>query len=347
MIGKIKRKITSKISNMLRSAVRRELEDILPIISQLIEFQNSAKEDRQSFYDHTKNPLGNIGFYESLKNRLLSAGVPVEPVDIDIHDFERWLNDFLEVKRHYEKMGDVFIEKCLEHYLTYRYLNISEGDIYIDVASAGSPWAEVLNSRTEIRNQRTAIRGRKTEDGRRKSERDQVWVKAYRLDLSYPKGIKGIDIGADAGDTKLPDAFASVLSLQCAYECFMGDADVAFLKEAGRILNDQGRYGIVPLYLEDQYFVCTSPYCNQTEVIIEPEARKVWRDDEYKAPFSRHYSPESFFTRIYSRIPNDMSGKVLYFKNLEEIMKHYPEQRLYCFFMFLCEKELGNENSNS
>lgn len=62
MIGKIRREISSYISKILRSAVRNEIENALPIIPQLIEFQNSAKEDRQSFYDHTKDPLGSIGF---------------------------------------------------------------------------------------------------------------------------------------------------------------------------------------------------------------------------------------------------------------------------------------------
>ena len=86
MIGRIKTKMISKISNIIRSAVRSEIENALPIIPQLIEFQNSAKEDRQSFYDHTKDPRGSIGFYEDLKDRLLSAGVSVESVDIDIPD---------------------------------------------------------------------------------------------------------------------------------------------------------------------------------------------------------------------------------------------------------------------
>ena len=117
-----------------------------------------------------------------------------------------------------------------------------------------------------------------------------------------------------------------------------GMADILFIKEAGRISNENGRYGIVPLYLADIHFVSTSPYCNQSEVIIEPEAMKVWRDDKYKVPFSRHYSPESFAERIYSRIPDGMSGKVLYFKNLDEVMRRYHGQKIYCFFMFLCEK---------
>ena len=310
MIGRVKRKITSKISNMLRSAVRSEIENALPIIPQLIEFQNSPKECRQSYYQ--KDPLADLDYYQKLKDRLLSLNIRVEEATIDISDFEDWLKKFPAIKKVYQGMGNAVIEKCLEHYLTYKTLKISKDDIYIDIAAAGSPWAEILNV--------------------------QGGVKSYRLDLSYPDGIKGINIGADAGNTKLPDGFASVLSLQCAYECLMGDADILFIKEANRILNKNGRYGIIPLYLKDTYINITSPYCDQREIIIDPEAKKVWRDDKWKVPFSRNYSPESFKKRIYSRIPDDMFGKILYFKNLDDVMKNYPGQRIYCFFMFLCEK---------
>jgi len=41
----------------------------------------------------------------------------------------------------------------------------------------------------------------------------------------------------------LPDGFASVLSLQCAYECFMGDADIRFVEEAGRFWIKNGGMG--------------------------------------------------------------------------------------------------------
>jgi hypothetical protein len=316
MIARVKKEIMSRITNILKPMVRDEIENLLPIMPQLIEFKNSAKEDKQSFYDHSKYTLGSIGFYEGLKDRLIRAGIPVVPVEVDLQDFERWLTDFPDIRKHYANMGNVFIEKCLEHYLTFTHLNITSGNVYVDIASSGSPWARTLCKRRGVR--------------------------AYRLDLSFPKGIKGIDIGADASHTKLPDGFASILSLQCAYECFMGDADILFLGEASRILDRKGRYGIVPLYLSDVHFVSTSPYCNQAEVIVEPEARKVWRDDEYKEPFSRHYSPESFAVRIYSSIPADMEGKILYFKNLPDIMQHYKGQKTYCFFMFLCEKKEGS-----
>ena len=311
MIGKIKRDILSNISKILRSAVRSEIENALPIIPQLIEFQNSPKENRSNYYDHTKNPAENIQYYEGLKARLIKTGVSVKEADVDIVDFELWLNNFPKLKKHYEECGDVFIEKCLEHYLAYRHLRISKNDVYFDIGGSGSPWAEIMN-----------LKG----------------IKSYRLDLSFPHGVNGINIGADAGNTKLPDGFASVLSLQCAYECFIGDADISFIREASRILNEKGRYGIIPLYLEDNYFVSSSPYCDQSKVKIEPEAKIVWRDDSYKVPFSRTYSPESFYKRIYSHIREDMMGKILYFRNIDEVMKHYPGQRVYCFFGFLCKR---------
>ena len=297
--------------NLVRSETQRAIEDMLPLMPQLIEFHNSPKELRQSYYDHTKDPLGNRDYYARLKDKLLATSVPVEEVDIDISDFEHWLGDFPKLKEYYQPMGNAFIEKCLEHYLAFRHLQVTEDDVYIDIAAAGSPWANILNSRG---------------------------IRAYRLDLSYPEGVHGVDIGADAGNTKLADGFCSVMSAHCAYECFMGDADVRFVGEAARILSDKGRYAIIPLYLDDTYFVATSAYSEQKGVIIESEAKKVWRDDGYKVPFSRHYSPEAFQKRIYSGIPGNMTGKVLYFRNLTDVMERYQGQLIYCFFMFYCER---------
>jgi len=304
-----KKKVRGRLSKFVRTEVQKTMADMFP---QLIEFQNSPNEKRQSYHDHTRDPLGNSALYSSLKDRLLEAGIPVTEIDIDVSDFERWMNDFPEVTKYYQETGDVFIEKCLEHHLAAKHLNISNGDVYIDIAASGSPWADILNKRG---------------------------IKSYSLDLAHKNGMHGIKIGADAGDTRLPEAFATVLSSQCAYECFMGEADIRFVREADRILKKGGRYGILPLYLDDTYFVAISPYCNQENIVVESEARRVWRDDEHNTAFSRHYSPESFRNRIFSAVPETMTGKVLYFRNLTEVMKRYPGQRIYCFFMFYCEKK--------
>jgi hypothetical protein len=73
----------------------------------------SPMENRQPFQDHTKDPLGNITMYSSLKDRLAASGVPVEEIDIDIYGFERWLDEFPAINTYYQKLNDVYIVKCL------------------------------------------------------------------------------------------------------------------------------------------------------------------------------------------------------------------------------------------
>lgn len=94
LMGKIKGRVRNRISKVVWTEVRKEMEEFLPIISQLIDFQNSRKKNWQSYHDHTKDLLGNISYYKGLKDRLLMAGIPVEEVEIDISDFEYWLNKF-------------------------------------------------------------------------------------------------------------------------------------------------------------------------------------------------------------------------------------------------------------
>ena len=281
------------------------------ILKQIEAFKNSPTEERQSHMERSQNPSANLKYFSELKDRLRAVNIPVREGKIDREDFDRWRRSVPGIVSFYRPGGDVFIEKCLEHYLVHKYLNLSPGDIYLDVAAAESPWAELLN---------------------------QNRIRSYRLDMNYRKGMHGIDIGADAADTGLPNNFCTALSLQCAFECFMGDADVGFIKEASRLLAPGGKFAITPLYLEAEYFITTSPLIDQDEVIIDPGAKRVWRNDLYVERFSRMYSPEIFKERIYNRIPLDIRAEVLYFTNLEEILNYYQGQRIYCFFMLLARK---------
>ena len=113
---------------------------------------------------------------------------------------------------------------CFFAFALLRNINMNP----LDIAAAGSLWADIL-----------AARG----------------IRAYRLDRSYPQGIEGRNIGGDAGDTGLPDSFARGLSLQCSFECFEGEGDISFVKEAARILSPDSRLSIVPLYIDVMHFV--------------------------------------------------------------------------------------------
>jgi len=275
------------------------------------DYLESDPVHRQRHYDRTREPSANLAYYRDLRDRLVSAGIPVVDASVDLDDFEDWLDRYAVLGRFYRRFGEMRIEKCLEHYIVARELRLRRGDTYVDVASAGSPWARVLRYRG---------------------------VEAYRLDLIYRQGIHGINIGGDATATDLPAGFASAVSIQCAFELFFGETDRKFLAETARILAPGGRAVITPLYLDDAHFVLHSPHALPPPGSEEPGAVRIWRDDEFRAPYSRHYSPEAFAERIASQLPPGLSGRVAYASNLGEVMAAFPGQRIYSFFTFVLEK---------
>jgi hypothetical protein len=291
------------LRRFVTSVLYDEVDHLAPIIHQVYARQHSTEPQRQSYYERTRD-------IPALKQRFIASGVPVQDASVDIAEFEQWLQDFDEINQKYRTWRDVYIEKCLEHYLAFLWTGLTPDDVYIDIAASGSNWVDVLNSRG---------------------------YQAYRLDISYAPGIQGCNIGADAGNTGLPDGFATALSLQCAYETFQGDADVRFIHEAKRILNENGRFAILPLYTDDTYCIISSPYANLTNVPLDSGAIRVWREDRHKEPFSRHYSPEAFASRIYSQL-DGLQGTLIHFTNLDELETRYPGQRVYCHFMFYCKK---------
>jgi hypothetical protein len=266
---------------------------------------------RQRRYDRTQAPSEHLDYYRDLRDRLESAGVQVVDAPIDPGEFGAWLDRYAVLDRFYRRFGDIWIEKCLEHYIVARELGLRRGDTYLDVASAGSPWARVLRTQG---------------------------VEAYRLDLIYRSGIRGINIGANATATNLPAGFARAVSIQCAFELFFGQTDRLFLEETARILAPGGRAAITPLYLDDTHFVLHSPDALPPPGSGELGAVRIWRDDNVPAPYSRHYSPETFADRIASQLPQGLSGSVAYASNLGEVMAAYPDQRIYPFFTFVLKK---------
>jgi hypothetical protein len=307
MISRVKEYAKSRLRRAILSLLQDDLRSMVTsavaIADQVHAYRVSTKQERQSYYEGTRGtPL-------SLKDRFIAAHIPVQTERIDLADFEEWLRDFEELDGFYGG-SDVHIEKCLEHYLAFKWLGLGREDVYIDVGSAGSIWADVLNQRG---------------------------ITAYKLDLVYPPGIQGQRIGADAGDTRLPSGFASAMSLQCAFETFQGNADSRFVREAERVLKDRGRIVILPLYTDETFFILSSPYVDLSRVELDPGAIRVWREDPYKEPFSRHYSPEAFAERIYTQI-GEMKGKIVLFTNRDDVRARYPGQRIYCDFMFYCQK---------
>lgn len=126
-----------------------------------------------------------------------------------------------------------YLEKSLEHYLSFTLLEIGKDDTLIDVAAAHSNYAENVKKLAGCR--------------------------VLRQDLEYPEGFHGDMIGGDAGCMPVPDGFATALTLHCSLEHFEGDADIRFIREAARVLAPGGRFIILPLYFERHHLNITQP----------------------------------------------------------------------------------------
>lgn len=305
MIKKIKLFLKQKLKNFIRTTLLEEIDGLSQIQSQLIKYNNASEDMLYSKVIKSTS-------IENLIERFKKLNIPVIYEKIDIADFNKWRKKYKEIDKYYRSLNDVYIEKVLEHYLTMRFLDIKKKDTLIDIAALGSPYAKIVKKR--------------------------LGNKSYSQDLIYEKGINKDKIGGDAGSMPLSDYFADVLTLHCAYECFQGDSDINFIREAQRVLSNKGRLGIVPLYVDDVYFIMTGPKYDKRKINVEKEARWIWRDDNGQSqPFSRHYNPESFKERIINNISN-MKYKIVNFTNINELEKYYNNQRIYCNFMFICGK---------
>jgi hypothetical protein len=299
---KVRRLIAAQLDDMLGPALDRQLQ----LNRQWEAYQAAPAERRASFIESQTR-------ISDLLRRLEECRIPVRREQIDGGAFARWRCEFWQVDKSYHRTDDVGVEKALEHYVAMTWLPIRPGEVVIDMAANVSPFAGLLARRN--RNE------------------------SYMLDLSYPPGIHGDRIGADVRRTGLPDAFADVLTFQCAFECLQGDADARFAAEARRILKPGGRWGIVPLYLDHSHFVKLGPRYDQRKLELDPGEPWVWRDDaNLQAAFSRHYSPESFCKRIVAAA-RGFRVEIVHFSNIDELQAAYPGQRLYCHFLFRAQKE--------
>ncbi len=289
-----------KVKNKIKTIINQWLEQKIQLALQMNEFINAPKEMLAS---HVESETNIVDLIKEINN----LGISLTEEKINIESFKVWMKSFPNLVEVYSKEGEVMIEKLLEHFFVFEYLNLKANDVYIDIASAGMPFSKILRENK---------------------------FNAYSQDLIFKQGINGFEIGGDASSMPIKDSFANVMSLQCAYECFQGDSDIGFIKEASRVLQKGGKLGIVPLYLDRTYFVKTGPISDKRKIRVEKDAKWIWRDDLYlHEPFSRHYSPKAFKNRVYGNLI-DMKGEIIYFTNLNELMDEFENQRIYCHFMF-------------
>ena len=190
--GKIKKKLETFVEGIVTAKLDREFDTRLQIHKQMEEFKNTPPEMLASKIEAKTSIPGLI-------ERFIKLGIPVREERIDIDDFITWRDKYREIIIFYSEFKEVKVEKTLEHYLTMKYLDIPSTKVLIDVAALNSPFTDVVS-------RHLAIQG-------------------YQLDLVYEPGIHCGKIGGDAGNMPVPDEFADILTLHCAFECFQGDAE--------------------------------------------------------------------------------------------------------------------------
>jgi SAM-dependent methyltransferase len=228
----------------------------------------------------------------AVKNRLLHYAT-VEEVTVSIQQYQ----DYRTAARYETAYPDYYSsnlhEKSFEHYIAFRYLNPRKGDVFIDIASEGSPIPDIYASLSGCL--------------------------SYRQDIMYPEGITGNRIGGDATNMPVSDSFADKISMTCSLEHFEGSGDIDVFREIGRVLKKGGMLSVVPLYMYEKAVNQTDPLISACNNVVFDEETSVYCTEGWANRFARFYSPESLYDRILKPHQEIFDFTILYFANATEI----------------------------
>jgi len=167
---------------------------------------------------------------------LKKSGFEVVYYSIDKDDYNTYLKN-ADYETNYPAYLNEFKEhlssKTVQHYVSYKLLNMQSGSVYVDIASSNSVFPDIVEKLCH--------------------------VKAYKQDIWYQWGIHGNKIGSYASSVPMPDHSVDYMALHCSFEHFEGNEDFKFFGEAYRLLPAGGKVCIIPLYLSDEYVIQTSP----------------------------------------------------------------------------------------
>lgn len=203
---------------------------------------------------------------------------------------------------------NILIEKSLEHYLATKFLNLSNDDIYIDIANNNSPVPEIYQK--------------------------LFGCNVYRQDLIFRKGIHHENIiGGDASKMPVKNGFATKMALHCSFEHFERDSDIRFIKEVSRVLRKGGRLCVLPLYLSNKYTIQTDPaFLNKKDIFFEEDAI-IYCVKGSRIRHSRFYDVPHLITRIRNNM-NDLKLTIYIVQNEKEV-----HSSCYIKFIALFEKK--------
>ncbi len=251
---------------------------------------------------------------EQIEQGLLALGIELQdyaPPPVEFHTFKT--QDWFPPDYHGGLNSGVWDEKLLEHWISSEKLGVMHygpQDIYVDVAAAGSTWAQAMRVRKNIN--------------------------AYAIDLcEIGKAYRHLDYYRveNATATTFADSSVSGASLHCAYEMFMGQDDTKLIQELARILKPGGKVVILPLYMHTHYCAYSTPeYFGKG--YSDPAAKEYVRLDCRGVPTSRKYNPLKLKERVLEPIlAAGLRYKLSVLRNKNEFGKG-----IYCHFILEIEK---------
>lgn len=264
--------------------------------------ENSYRPELLQYYEEICPKLGSerkIFFVPPLCDRgqileeLRKLGIFLRLVEIDASEFDAYLEAVSKTglyDKYAKHFGDNFKRKALEHFLSFKLLDIQENDIFMDVAASGSPILEIVKTLYNIKN-------------------------GWRQDLSYPPGISGNQIGSDASSVPLPDNSISKMTLHCSFEHFESDTDIGFIKECSRLLKPEGMVLIIPLYMSNTYHILSNLELLQKMGLprFEPKT-PIWMNPRPNSVHGRFYDPLALKSRVIDVVKDDLKCKVILFE---------------------------------
>lgn len=243
-----------------------------------------------------------------IEDELHFTGITVEDYFVAPSDFFSFFNEFRFGDCYFGGPGNgLYEEKVLEHYIGYDLLKLSEfskADVYLDMAASSSPWIGIL--------------------------RDKLNPKAYAVDLHILNRIPhhAYYIAADAANTPFKNSTVKGISLQCAFEEFLGRNDTRFVHELARLLKPGGKAVISPLYMHTHHCGFSSSDYWGKGYADEDATEYITRDHD-RIKFARFYDVPHLLKRIIETIlPQGLQFRLLVLRN-----KHDIHTAIYCHFI--------------
>ena len=206
---------------------------------------------------------------------LRERGVNTIDYAIDVTDYKQWARraGYKQFPGYYDGGRERnAVEKTVERYLAATFLDLREGDTYLDIANDNSPAPDIYHM--------------------------LYGCTVSRQDIQYPEGVVGNVIGGDAASLPLRDGFATKMALHCSFEHFEHDSDIKFINEASRVLQCGGKLCIVPLYLSSRYVILTDPGVLPWHGMRFDRDAMVYCRRDYHIRHSRLYDVPHFVSRV-------------------------------------------------